>query len=75
MNLDVCEDGNAHCINGRCECEFGYTEEQNMCGRFIVSLLIVRIFVRSLSQQREIWLSIETLQAGHLSSIDKNVGP
>ncbi len=36
LNLDVCEDGNAHCINGRCECEFGYTEENNMCGKLLV---------------------------------------
>ena len=29
--IDVCDDSNALCLNGRCECKNEYHEENKMC--------------------------------------------
>lgn len=31
---DVCEDPNAVCVNGRCECKPGYRRSNTSCGMY-----------------------------------------
>ena len=33
VTVDICENTNAICDNGICECEAGYIQEQDTCGK------------------------------------------